>query len=209
LGAPGVSAHEVIKQTGFRVIYGTVRAKDIKKFINSDMKATDEMRIVKFNMIDRLVLTPMELVSTFKVSLIIFGALFLLNLFAATPFGIIDFYAYAGALVTGCVITPILLPWIPGGAFAWKGWLLGLAWAVAVNMLNGWTVSPSLTLTRGMGYLLVLPSVSAFYAMNFTGSSTYTSLSGVLKEMKIAVPAIATSIGLGTILILINSFLGL
>ena len=206
LGAPGVSAHEVSKQTGFRVIYGTVRAKDIKAFINSGMKATDEMRNVKFNVIDRLVLTSMELVGTFKVSLIVFGVLFLLNLFAASPFGITDFYAYAGALAAGCVITPILLPWIPGRAFAWKGWLLGLMWAVAVNMLNGWIVSSSFSIIRGLGYLLVLPSVSAFYAMNFTGSSTYTSLSGVLKEMKVAVPAIAISVGLGTILILVNSF---
>ncbi len=62
LGAPGVRAHEVTKQTGFRVIYGTVRAKNIKAFINSGMKATDEMRTVKSNVIDRLVLTPMELV---------------------------------------------------------------------------------------------------------------------------------------------------
>ncbi len=136
----------------------------------------------------------------------IFGVLFLLNLFAANPFGINDFYAYTGALVAGCVINPILLPRIPGRAFAWKGWLLGLVWAISINMLNGWFFSASFSLIRGLGYLLVLPSISAFYAMNFTGSSTYTSLSGVLKEMKVAVPAIVISIGLGTILILVNSF---
>jgi hypothetical protein len=209
LGAPGVSAHEVTKQTGFQVIYGPVRAKDIKVFIKSGMKATDEMRTVKFNTIDRLVLTPMELAGTFKVSLLIFGVLFLLNLIAANPFGIVDFYAYAGALIIGCVITPVLLPWIPGRAFAWKGWLLGLLWAVAVNILYGWTSTPSLSLVRGVGYLLVLPSVSAFYAMNFTGSSTYTSLSGVLKEMRKAVPAITLSISLGAVLILLNSFIWL
>ncbi|NJD01714.1 MAG: acetyl-CoA synthase subunit gamma [Ruminiclostridium sp.] len=209
LGAPGVSAHEVTKVTGFKIIYGPVRANDIKAFINSGMKATDDMRIVKFNTIDRLVLTPMELVGTFKISLIIFGILFLINLIAGNPFGIIDFYAYAGALIAGCVITPVLLPWIPGRAFAWKGWLLGLLWAVIVNSLNGWTVSPSFGLIKGLGYLFVLPSISAFYAMNFTGSSTYTSLSGVLKEMKIAVPAIVVLIGLGTILLLINSFIEL
>jgi hypothetical protein len=136
----------------------------------------------------------------------VFGILFLLNLIAARPFGVIDFYAYVGALITGCVLTPMLLPWIPGRAFAWKGWLLGLLWAVAVNMINGWPNSPSYSLIRGLGYLLTLPSVSSFYAMNFTGSSTYTSFSGVLKEMRIAVPAIAISISLGIILILANSF---
>ncbi|HEY9060663.1 MAG TPA: mercury methylation corrinoid protein HgcA [Pseudobacteroides sp.] len=209
LGAPGVSAHEVEKQTGFKVIYGPVRAADIKEFINSGMKVTGEMRTVKFNLIDRLVLTPMELVGTFKVSLIIFGILFLLNLVTANPFGIYDFYGYGGALITGCVITPVLLPWIPGRAFAWKGWLLGLIWAAVINVLSGWTVSPTFSFIRGLGYLLVLPCISAFYAMNFTGSSTYTSFSGVLKEMKIAVPVIAVSIIIGTILILLNGFLGI
>ena len=209
LGAPGVSAHEITKLTGFKVIYGTVRAKDIKAFIDSGMKATDEMRRVKFNIVDRLVLTPMELVGTSKVSLMVLGILFLLNLVVSNPFGLIDFYAYAGAIIAGCVITPVLLPWIPGRAFAWKGWLLGLIWVVAVNMLNGWAESSSLSLLRGIGYLLVLPSVSAFYAMNFTGSSTYTSLSGVLREMRIAVPAIIISICSGIALILLNSFLWL
>lgn len=46
-GAPGVSAHEVTKQTGFTVTYGTVRACDIKAFFEADCKATDEMRKVK------------------------------------------------------------------------------------------------------------------------------------------------------------------
>ena len=206
LGAPGVSAHEVKKQTGFKVNYGTVRAKDIKQYFNNGMQATAEMRSVEFNIYDRLVLTPMELVGTLKVSLIIFGILFLINLIAANPFGITDFFAYTGALVVGCVVTPVLLPWIPGRAFSWKGYLLGLIWAVGVNVINGWTISSSFSLIRGLGYFLVLPSISAFYAMNFTGSSTYTSFSGVLKEMKVAVPLIATSIGVGSILLLVTSF---
>ena len=206
LGAPGVSAHEVTRYTGFKVIFGTVRAKDLKAFINSGMKATDEMKTVKFSTYDRLVLTPIELISTFKVSMIIFGILFLINLIAINPFGITDFYGYVGALVVGCVLTPVLLPWIPGRAFAWKGWILGLLWAIAVILLNTWLSSPSISLIRGIGYLLVLPSVSAFYAMNFTGSSTYTSFSGVLKEMRIAIPIITISISAGIVLILLNSF---
>ncbi|MGE5328052.1 MAG: mercury methylation corrinoid protein HgcA [Deltaproteobacteria bacterium] len=205
LGAPGVGAHEVTKHSGFKVAYGPVRAKDLKEFISSGMKATEKMRTVNFTTYDRLILTPIELVSTFKPSLIVFGILFLLNLIAAKPFGLVDFYGYAGALIVGCVLTPVLLPWIPGRAFAWKGWLLGLIWAICVNMFNGWPQAPLYSLVRAVGYILVLPSLSAFYAMNFTGCSTYTSFSGVLKEMKIAIPAIVISIGLGTLLILANS----
>ena len=39
------------------------------------------------------------------------------------------------------------------------------------------------------GLLLVGGAVSSYMAMNFTGFSTYTSLSGVRREMRIAVPA--------------------
>ena len=206
LGAPGVCAHEVTKQTGFKVIYGTVRAKDIKEFIAAGMKATAKMRTVKFSLFDRLILTPVELVATIKISVIVFGILFLLNLFDSRPFGVIDFYSYLGALLTGCVITPVLLPWIPGRAFAWKGWLTGLIWAITVILLNKWTISLTSDSIRALGYLLVLPSLSGYLAMNFTGASTYTSFSGVLKEMKIALPLIIISGGLGSILILVTSF---
>ncbi|GAB6154708.1 mercury methylation corrinoid protein HgcA [Desulfosporosinus burensis] len=212
LGAPGISAHEVAKFSGFKVVYGPVRAKDLKEFIKLGMKVTAEMRTVRFTTYDRLVLTPVELVGTFKSSLMIFGVLFLLNLLGLGPFGLVDFYAYIGAVLVGCVLTPVLLPWIPGRAFAWKGWLLGFIWAVVVNLLNGWngwTAVPQYSILRALGYILILPSISAFLAMNFTGSSTYTSFSGVLKEMRKAVPAIIISIVLGIVLILLNSFIKL
>ncbi len=200
LSAPGVSAHEVTRQTGFAVVYGPVRARDIKAFLESDLTATEEMRSVKFTLRDRLVLTPVELVPAAKASLMVFGVLFLINLFAARPFGLADLIVYAGAVVTGTVVTPALLPYIPGRAFAWKGWLLGLCWTAWFIWFNGWFVSEFLLLA--IGYLLVLPSLSAFLAMNFTGSSTYTSFSGVIKEMKTAVPLIALSSVVGIVLVL-------
>jgi hypothetical protein len=207
LGASGVSAHEITKQSGFKVVYGPVRAEDIKEFLKAGMKATEEMREVKFNIINRAVLTPIEIISTFKIAMLVFGIMFLINLFAVNPFGVIDFYAFVGALIVGCIITPILLPWIPVRAFAAKGWIMGLIWAVAVNILNGWPAMPEYGMLKTIAYLLILPSVASYYAMNFTGSSTYTSFSGVIKEMKAAVPAIAVSIGLGVVLLLVNSFI--
>ena len=41
---------------------------------------------------------------------------------------------------------------------------------------------------EGLAWLLLLPAIAAYLAMNFTGASTYTSLSGVKKEMRWAVP---------------------
>lgn len=207
LGAPGISAHEVTKQSGFKVVYGPVRAEDIKEFLDAGMKASEEMREVNFKIIDRIVLTPIEFINTFKIAMLVFGIMFLINLVAVNSFGVIDFYAFIGALLVGCVLTPILLPWIPVRAFAAKGWILGLIWAVTVNVLNGWLDIPEYGLLKTVAYLLILPSVAAYYAMDFTGSSTYTSFSGVIKEMKIAVPSIAISIGLGIILLLVNSFI--
>ncbi len=204
LGAPGVMAHEVTRVTGFKIKYGPVRAADIKQYIHSGYMATPEMREVEFTTKDRLILTPMEISASLKPLLIIFGLMFLINLVAINKFGLIDFYASIGALLIGCVLTPVLLPWIPGRAFAFKGWILGLLWAVLLLLINGWPFT--FGLLRGIAYLLILPSVSAFLAMNFTGSSTYTSFSGVLKEMKTAVPMIFTTVGLGTIMLLISCF---
>ncbi len=203
LGASGVSAYEVTKQTGFSVLYGPVRAKDIKAFVNSGFSATEEMRTVKFSTWDRLVLTPMELVAAAKTSLMVFGVLFLINLFAAQPFVLADLIMYLGAVVMGTVLTPVFLPFIPGKAFAWKGWLLGLFWTLGCILLNGWFSSEFFL--RSISYLLVLPSYSAYLAMNFTGSSTYTSFSGVIKEMKVAVPFIVLSSVAGIVLLLIKS----
>lgn len=205
LGAPGVRAHEVTRQTGFLVIYGPVRANDIKTFLDSGFKASGEMRTVNFTMWDRLILTPVELVQSARFSLMIFGVLFLLNLFAVEPFGVSDFIVYTGAVIVGAVITPMFLPYIPGRAFAWKGWLLGLCWTAVFAWLKNWFASEQLFLA--LGYLLLLPSLSAFLAMNFTGSSTYTSFSGVIKEMKLAVPLIVLSSFAGAVLVLINKIL--
>ena len=40
LGAVNVAAHKVKEQSGFRVIYGPVKAKDIKAFVLAGYKAT-------------------------------------------------------------------------------------------------------------------------------------------------------------------------
>ena len=198
LGAPGVNSHDVKRYTGFSVTYGPVRANDIKEFISSGYKATKEMRRVKFTFRDRLVLTPMELVGSAKITLPVFGVLFIFNLFANHQFGISDVVAYLGAKLTGAFITPVLLPFIPGKAFSFKGWLLGLGWAAFILWMFGWFAADSLFLS--IGYMLLLPAVSAYLALNFTGCSTYTSQSGVFKEMKIALPLIIGSAIIGAVL---------
>jgi len=207
LGAAGVSAHAVRKESGFQVVYGPVRAKDVPIFLKNGMKANREMRMVRFNLKDRAVLTPVEIVGAIKPSLILFGIMFLLNLTGIFEFTGTDVYSYIGAVVAGCVLTPILLPWIPGKAFSFKGWLLGLFWAAGVIKINGFFGGADYGVLAGIAYLLILPSVSAYFAMNFTGCSTYTSYSGVIKEMKAAIPLIAVSVSLGIILLFMGNLL--
>lgn len=206
LGAPGVCAHEITMQTGFLVTYGPVRAEDIKSFLNAGNKATEEMRKVKFTLRDRVVLIPVEIVAALKPALLVLGILFIINLFAVRTFGVADFLIFISAVFTGTVLVPALLPFIPGRAFAAKGWLLGIIMTAVMVWLNGWFKLDTLLLA--LGYMIALPSYSAFLAMNFTGSSTYTSFSGVLKEMKVSIPSIIISITIGSILLAIKAFVG-
>jgi hypothetical protein len=206
LGAVGVAAHEVQKQSGFRVVYGPIRACDIKEFLSSGMTATEEMRTVKFTIWDRLVLTPVEIISAIRPMVVVFGALFFLNAIGLGHYGIVDLYALLGAVFTGAFLTPVLLPWIPGRAFSFKGFLLGLLWAIGVNLINGFPM-PGYGWLKAITYILVLPSLSAYFSMNFTGSSTYTSLSGVDKEMRIGLPVMIIAAAAGIILTLVNDFI--
>jgi hypothetical protein len=164
------------------------------------------MRQVKFSIRDRLVLTPVEFIIAAKTGFFILGIVFILNLLVVRPFGAYDLILFITAMFTGTIITPALLPYIPGRAFAFKGWLLGFIIITFLIWLNGWFTANSLLLA--IGYLLLLPSYSAFLAMQFTGSSTYTSFSGVIKEMKIALPSIILSMMLGCILLLVVAFMG-
>ncbi|MCJ7690866.1 MAG: acetyl-CoA synthase subunit gamma [Clostridiaceae bacterium] len=204
LSAKGISAHEVQKISGFKVVYGPVRAEDIPYFLNNEMKANPEMRKVRFYFLDRLVLSPIEIMGSLKSSLMLFGIMFLLNLLSIGNFKSIDVIAYLGAILSGCLLVPVFLPWIPGNAFSLKGGLIGFLWALLIVILNWRTAN--VNFLNSAAYLLILPSVASYYAMNFTGCSTYTSLSGVVKEMKVAVPLITISSVLGIILLLVSHF---
>jgi len=210
LGAAGIAAHEVKKRTGFSVIYGSVRASDIQAFISEGNKATKRMRLVEFSLRDRLVLIPVEFLSAAKKTISVFGLMFFLNIFAKKPFTKHDILALIGAVLSGTVVTPLLLPYIPAKAFSFKGWLIGLGWTVGCIGLNkgfakGFAKANTMS---SIGKLLLLPVLSAYHALNFTGSSTYVSPSGVKKELKIALPLMAVASAVGLILILTAHLFG-
>jgi acetyl-CoA decarbonylase/synthase complex subunit gamma len=202
LAGPGVAAHKVKKRCGFRVRYGPVRCEDLAEFLAAGMKATSRMRTVTFPIRDRLALIPVELVLGAKFLSMIAVGLFLPAGFAA------DGYSWSRALELGgrsavlwlavsagaIVLVPTLLPWLPGRAFAFKGFSLGLAFLPCVVYCPWFVPAVFGDWPTTLAWCLAIPTVSSFLAMNFTGVSTYTSLSGVRREMGVALPLQIASI---------------
>ena len=194
LGAPGVAAHKVKHHSSFNVTYGPVRAKDIPEFLDAGMKTTPEMRRVLFNIGDRMVLVPLELVQWSRYAFFIAVGLFLLTgvsrhgyIFPGLAGGREALLLFLAFFVSGTLV-PAFLPWLPGRALSWKGMVIGLLLAVVLVILG---VIPSGQIAGQLetaAWILLMPAIGSFMAMNFTGATTYTSLSGVKKEMRFAVP---------------------
>ncbi|MEW6515461.1 MAG: mercury methylation corrinoid protein HgcA [candidate division FCPU426 bacterium] len=212
LGAPGLSAQEVKTGCDFEVVFGPVRAQDLQAFVEAGFRATPRMRRVEFSLGDRLVLIPVEVLGHLKLLAIV-----------ALVFGLVDGlfrnvysvnHAIAGALTAafflalglfaGSVLTPLLLPWVPGRAFSLKGAVAGLVVFIGFGSIFR-TVLVWTPLVAAAWLLLVLATAS-FTAMNFTGSSTYTSLSGVKKEMSLALPLQALAAVASLVLLILVRF---
>jgi len=208
LGAPGVAAHRVKKESGFKVLYGPIMARDLPAFIAAGMEAAPEMRRKTFPLGERIVLIPIELIGTLRYLIPVMALFGLLSGLGGpgeywanvASFGIPGAISLLAGVVAGAVIVPLLLPWLPGRPFSVKGVWPGLA---AAGLTFLWLGSGLATLSgclEAAAWLLMVTTLSAFLGMNFTGSSTYTSLSGVRKEMRIAVPLQVGAAAIGLIL---------
>ncbi len=207
LSASGVSASKLQKASGFSVKFGPVRASDIPAYLDNNCTVSPAMRRVQFSFIDRAKLVPMETIPAFKKV-----GLFLLItaiLFGMTRNGIIYRQALSGvvplvlsgltALFTGTILSPLLLPFIPGRAFSIKGFVTGLIGAIAIISL--------LPISRSTPFLAAftlvsVPAFSSYLSFLFTGSTTYTSPSGVKTELKIAWPLYLASAGISAVLLI-------
>jgi hypothetical protein len=197
LGAPGISWPEVLRKSGFMVEYGPVRAADLREYLKT-RSATLEMRTVRFPLRDRLVLAPVELVMAGLPTIIAAVVLF----FLAGP---VASLAAVTAVLTGTVLFPALFPFIPTHDYSSRGLILGIVMAVPFAVffasfpgLSGWT-----PILAGVTPLLIMPAVTAYLALNFTGSTPYPSRTGVKKEIFRYVPVMAVMAvmaGLGTVI---------
>ncbi len=193
LGAPGISWPEVLRKSGFTVEYGPVRASDLPEYLKT-RKATPAMRRVEFSLWDRLVLTPVEFVHVALPMIIAAAILWVLA-------GAVAALAAVAAVVGGTVLFPLLLPFIPTKDFSTKGLILGgiiaLPFAGAFGTMPG---MPSWASLLGAAIpLLVIPAVVSYLALNFTGCTTFTSRTGVKKEIFRYVKVMAAMAILGSL----------
>ena len=210
LGAVGVNAAVVREKTGFRVSFGPVQASDLPAYVQTGYKKTKAMSIIRFPMLDRLILTPMELNPAIKKHLPWLAAGILL-FFGLQPSGILFRQAWFNGLpflllslitiFAGALVTPVLLPYVPFRSFAIKGWIVGAASiGIATQYIALSTVRDPLLLIAA--YVL-FPALSSYIALQFTGATTFTGISGVKKELKIGIPFYIGAAVLSVILLIV------
>ncbi|MBF0396131.1 MAG: carbon monoxide dehydrogenase [Desulfobacterales bacterium] len=197
LGAPGVSAHQVKERTGFKVEYGPVRASDLPEYLKNH-KSTKEMRTIYFPLLDRIVLIPVELVQGMFPAVILAIISLLIG-------GFMGLWSSIVAVLTGMVLFPILLPWIPTKYFSTKGFILGgiAALPFAISAFTHYqTTALWFQICASFIYLLAMPPITAFLALNFTGATTFTSRTAVKNEIFYYVPVMAIMFGTSILLII-------
>ena len=211
LGASGVAAHDVKKASGFSVTYGPVRASDIQSFLKAGMKATEDMRRVTFPLADRARLVPTEVISSSRYLLVGAVVFLLLGGLSRSEYsgghlvtvGIPAVVNLIAVYLAGTALGLLLLPWLPGRAFSFKGLLLGITVLVVLFFAG----SIGGRMIEIAAWALIVPVICSFIVLNLTGSSTYTSLSGVRKEMRIAVPLQISAACVGSALWIAGRFI--
>ncbi len=202
LGAPGVNGLGIKKHTGFQVVWGPVLASDLPAFLDRGMKAEPAMRCKGFPLAERMALVPVELTQVVgKTCLLMLFFLIFSGLGGGHSFweasldmGLFAVLALLAALVSGTVLVPLMLPWLSGRAFSIKGMWTGLFSYLFLVAISG-LVSPARIIgpLEAVAWLLMVPALSSWLGMNYTGASTYTSRSGVRHEMLRAIPVQAAA----------------
>ncbi|NTV13690.1 MAG: hypothetical protein HGA96_07155 [Desulfobulbaceae bacterium] len=191
LGAAGVSARRVFKESGFTVVWGPLRALDLPRFLLNGGQVEPAMRELSFSLPERLLLIPVELALALKPTCFALLAIFGLSGIGPGIFssalawsrGLLAASAFLTGLLAGTVVVPLLLPWLPGRAFYRKGLLAALP---LLALLARFVVGVSGLEIMALSCLGL--AVSSYGAMNFTGATPYASPSGVEKEMRQGIP---------------------
>lgn len=187
LAAPGVAAPRLKTLCGFRAVYGPVRIEDLPAFLRDDLPDSELARTVTFSLNERASLVPVEICMMWKPLAVVLLAALLLSGIGPALFSAREAVARGGqfalatfiAVICGSVVTPFVLPWLPFRQF----WIKGL-----LTSAGGCLLLPALLPHRPLAGLIALCcwnlALGSYLAMNFTGSTPFTSLSGVESEMR-------------------------
>jgi hypothetical protein len=190
LAGPGVAAYRLRKLCGFSGVFGPVHIRDLPSFIDAGLEASSDMRRVEFPLGQRLMVALVEIYGARKLLLWVLLACLLLAMVGPAgldPVGILKSWLGAFAtvvtgFVTGGFLVPAFLRRIPLRAFAAKGLLTGAVTGLlpAALLAGSWP--------QAFAQIMACSAFASWFAMHYTGSTPFTSLSGVDKEMRLFMP---------------------
>lgn len=190
LAAPAVAGHKLRNLCGFSGVFGPVRIQDLPRFLRAGKQAKPEMRIARFPLGERLRVALVEVYGARRF--LVWVLLACLGLAALGPGGLSfsgilkaglgAFAVVLSGFVTGVLAVPALLPRLPFRAFAAKGLLAGgVTGILPVAFLTG-------TIPQAAAAISTCAAFASWFAMHYTGSTPFTSLSGVDREMRRYMP---------------------
>ncbi len=190
LAAPGVAGHRLKKLCGFSGLFGPVRIKDLPGFVDSGMQASQAMRTIGFPLVQRLEVALVEIYGARQFLLATLLACLLLaalgpgwlSLTGILATGSGAFATVLTGFATGVFLVPALLAHIPMRAFAAKGLAAGALTGLLPAALMAGTAS------QALAQVAACSAFASWFAMHYTGSTPFTSLSGVDREMRRYMP---------------------
>ncbi|MGE4553320.1 MAG: mercury methylation corrinoid protein HgcA [Desulfovibrionaceae bacterium] len=140
-----LSLQEAAEATGFEAVWGPHRPDDAGACLDAGLRCDEAMRRPRFPLAERLALAPAAL---WRLRRVAFWALVAcLVLSAPGPWGLSMRHAAADGqllalalllgVLAGAVLTPALLPWLPGRALAVRGACAGLLAALPLVLALG------------------------------------------------------------------------
>jgi hypothetical protein len=111
--------------------------------------------------------------------------------------------------LTGVILFPLLMPWLPSKDYSTRGFFLGGLYALGVVLLATLRAdaAPAVKAVAAASHFLIWPALVGYFALNFTGATPYPSRSGVRREIYRYIRPMAVMFGLGLVLNIVAGFM--